>query len=449
MIKIIPTIGPVTQSLESIKYINKFSNLFRLNSSHNIISWHYDIAKKIKLASKENKILIDIPGIKPRTLNNSDIVIKKYEKILFYFKIKPKQKSKFVNMIPLSNPIPKIQSNIKFFSISDGTYGFKLTNYNKNYLVGVAQQNFKLKPNKGLNIPMSVYEDALQKRKYFSFLNKISKIKFDAIGLSFVQNSKIIDQIKKKYPSKIVVSKIENYEGLRNANKICDVSDVIMIDRGDLAAEIGNENLFEGIIKISKICKTFNKPLIMATENLDSMINNKLPTKSEIFALAYYNQINVDCIMLSDETTTSKNWKNILVWTNNFFQQQSLIKKSKLVFKETFWDIIKNNQNIPIVIFTKKGLSINNVQNLSNFENITVFTESSKVKFHCQFSKNIDVIQTDKFDNKNFQKFIKINILKNSKQIFKNSNKIIVIYISYPRKNSRANTAMLLTKKDF
>ena len=64
-------------------------------------------------------------------------------------------------------------------------------------------------------------------------------------------------------------------------------------------------------------------------------------------------------------------------------------------------------------------------------------------------SKNIDVIQTDKFDNKNFQKFIKINILKNSKQIFKNSNKIIVIYISYPRKNSRANTAMLLTKKDF
>ena len=180
-----------------------------------------------------------------------------------------------------------------------------------------------------------------------------------------------------------------------------------MIDRGDLAAEIGNENLFEGIIKISKICKTFNKPLIMATENLDSMINNKLPTKSEIFALAYYNQINVDCIMLSDETTTSKNWKNILVWTNNFFQQQSLIKKSKLVFKETFWDIIKNNQNIPIVIFTKKGLSINNVQNLSNFENITVFTESSKVKFHCQFSKNIDVIQTDKFDNKNFKNLLK------------------------------------------
>ena len=66
MIKIISTIGPVTQSLESIKYINKFSNLFRLNSSHNIISWHYDIAKKIKLASKENKILIDIPGIKPQ-----------------------------------------------------------------------------------------------------------------------------------------------------------------------------------------------------------------------------------------------------------------------------------------------------------------------------------------------------------------------------------------------
>ena len=109
----------------------------------------------------------------------------------------------------------------------------------------------------------------------------------------------------------------------------------------------------------------------------------------------------------------------------------------------------RDNLDIPIIIFTKKGLSLNNVENLSNYKNIIVFTESSKVKFQCQFKKNINVIQTDKFDNKNFQKFIKKNILRNSKKIFKISNKIIIIYISYPRKNSRANTAMLVTKDDF
>ena len=449
MIKIIPTIGPITQAIKDIRHINKYANIFRLNSSHNTINWHHDIAKKIKLISKENKILIDIPGIKPRTSNKLDISIKKNEKVYFYFKNKPKSSNNISKVIPLSNPIPKIQKNIKSFSVSDGAYSFKLLNYNKTFLLGVAQQSFLLKPNKGLNIPLSIYEDRLQKKKYFNFLSRISKIDFDAIGLSFVQNYKIINLIKKKYPKKIIVSKIENFEGLKNAKKICDVSDVIMIDRGDLAAEIGNENLFEAIIKISEICKTFNKPLIMATENLDSMIKNKLPTKSEIFALAYYNRINVDCIMLSDETTTSKNWKNILNWTSNFFQKQSLKKGSKLIFKDTFWDIIKNNLDIPIIIFTKKGLSLNNVENLSNYKNITVFTESSKVKFHCQFKKNINVIQTDKFDNKNFQKFIKKNILRNSKKIFKVSNKIIIIYISYPRKNSRANTAMLVTKDDF
>ena len=449
MIKIIPTIGPITQSVKDIKYINKYANIFRLNSSHNTINWHYGIAKKIKLISKENKILIDIPGIKPRTLNKLDISIKKNEMVYFYFKKKPKGLINITNIIPLSNPIPKIQKNIKSFSVSDGTFSFKLLKYNKTFLSGIAQQSFLLKPNKGLNIPLSIYEDNLQKKKYFNFLEKINKIDFDAIGLSFVQNYKIINLIKKKYTNKIIVSKIENFEGLKNVKKICDVSDVIMIDRGDLAAEIGNENLFEAIIKISEVCKMFNKPLIMATENLDSMIQNKLPTKSEIFALAYYNKINVDCIMLSDETTTSKNWKNILNWTGNFFQKQSVKKSSKLILKDTFWDIIKDNLDIPIIIFTKKGLSLNNVENLSNYKNIIVFTESSKVKFQCQFKKNINVIQTDKFDNKNFQKFIKKNILRNSKKIFKISNKIIIIYISYPRKNSRANTAMLVTKDDF
>ena len=111
MIKIIPTIGPITQSVKDIKYINKYANIFRLNSSHNTINWHYGIAKKIKLISKENKILIDIPGIKPRTLNKLDISIKKNEMVYFYFKKKPKGLINITNIIPLSNPIPKIQKN--------------------------------------------------------------------------------------------------------------------------------------------------------------------------------------------------------------------------------------------------------------------------------------------------------------------------------------------------
>lgn len=94
------------------------------------------------------------------------------------------------------------------------------------------------------------------------------------IGLSFIQNTKIIKVLKKKYPHYLIVSKIENSEGLKNAENICKSCDIIMIDRGDLGAEIANDKLFDSINKIISIAKKFGKPVVMATENLDSMINN-------------------------------------------------------------------------------------------------------------------------------------------------------------------------------
>ena len=87
-----------------------------------------------------------------------------------------------------------------------------------------------------------------------------------------------------------------------------------MIDRGDLAAEIGNEKLTEFASNIINDCKKIGKPLIIATENLNSLISNITPSKSDIFNLDYFISKKVDYIMLSDETATSRNWKNTLRW---------------------------------------------------------------------------------------------------------------------------------------
>ena len=77
----------------------------------------------------------------------------------------------------------------------------------------------------------------------------------------------------------ILVSKIENFSGLSNSKSIAEVSDMVMIDRGDLSAEIGSENLFSSIKEISKNVKKSGKPLIMATENLESMTKKTNPSK--------------------------------------------------------------------------------------------------------------------------------------------------------------------------
>ena len=126
-----------------------------------------------------------------------------------------------------------------------------------------------------------------KKKYYFNFLKKYKNVKFDAIGISFVQSSSIVKAIKKSYPNKIIISKLENLKGLRNLKEIINLSDVIMIDRGDLAAEIGDEHLFNAIKKISYETKKNGKSLIIATENLESMIDNSFPTKSEIISLAF------------------------------------------------------------------------------------------------------------------------------------------------------------------
>ena len=297
--KILTTIGPVSNSLVAIKKLGKFTNTFRLNGSHNSIEWHSATIKKIKKINKNNQILFDIPGVKPRTANQKEISIRKNQLVYFYYKRKTFDKLS----IPLTHPLPNFK-NINNFTLSDGNFLFKLISRGKDFILAKSQQNFILEK-KGLNIPNSIYDDKRQLKLSLKFLKSVKKLNIDLIGLSFIQNDKILKILRKKYPNYLFVSKIENSEGLKNAESICELSDVVMIDRGDLGAEIGNDKLFESINKIALIAKK-GKPIIIATENLDSMINNKLPSKNDVVSLSYYHSVGIENIMLSDETATSK-----------------------------------------------------------------------------------------------------------------------------------------------
>ena len=104
--------------------------------------------------------------------------------------------------------------------MSDGSFQFLTKKIKSNYIIGKSNQKFNLEPRKGLNVPGSVYSTDEQNKKYLVFLKKAKNVKFNAIGLSFVQDSKIIKTIKNLYPKKIIVSKIENSEGLKIVNKL-------------------------------------------------------------------------------------------------------------------------------------------------------------------------------------------------------------------------------------
>ena len=85
MIKILATIGPRTNNTDSIKFISRYTNLFRLNGSHANFDWHSETIKKLRKVKSNLIILLDVPGIKPRTNNTCDVDIKKGEEVIFYF----------------------------------------------------------------------------------------------------------------------------------------------------------------------------------------------------------------------------------------------------------------------------------------------------------------------------------------------------------------------------
>ena len=177
MIKILPTIGPASDSINSLRKILKFTNTIRLNGSHNNIAWHIRVSSNIKKIDPNCKILIDIPGVKPRTENSDNITISKNQKIIFFFKTKPRvlKKNNKVIFIKISRSLPKF-SNVKFFSVSDGKYIFKFSKQGKNFIEGISLQNFILSPRKGLNVPGSLYSNKEQVNLYLSFIKKIKKV---------------------------------------------------------------------------------------------------------------------------------------------------------------------------------------------------------------------------------------------------------------------------------
>ena len=318
-VKILATIGPKSSSENSIKKISKYTNLFRINGSHNSIDWHVKISKRIKEICPESFILLDIPGLKPRTNNNEIIHIKKDQSVIFsYGNIKVDDS---ILSIKTTKPLPKIKKFPSEFSVSDGQFIFNHVKNSENLIQGISKTSFKLKPKKGLNIPNSYYDNILQEKLYLKFIKKAEKVQYDGIGLSFIQDGNIPLRIKSIYKNKILVSKIENLYGLNNVKEITKNSDLIMIDRGDLLAEIGSNKLYKSIHKISENAVNFNKPLIMATENLESMQTRLQPSKSEIIALEHSINLGTNIVMLSDETATSHLFLNTLEWLNNFLRK--------------------------------------------------------------------------------------------------------------------------------
>lgn len=309
MTKIVATLGPACSNKTVIKKLFKAGvTMFRINSSHGNEEFHKQNLTYIREIEKEEKkiipVLLDLQGPKIRIgeLENP-IEIKKDEVLKFKH-----QKEMSAGIIPVD--YKGIADDVSFgemILIDDGKIQLEVQKVEDGVIFAKVLTDGLLKPRKGINIPGSTGSIDVLTERDISFVKFAVENDIDYVGLSFVREAQDVIKLRELLKSygndKInIISKIEKPQAVDNIDEIIEVSDGIMVARGDLGIEISTEKVpivQKTIIRKSNIKR---KVVIVATQMLESMIENPIPTRAETSDVANAILDGTDAIMLSGET---------------------------------------------------------------------------------------------------------------------------------------------------
>ena len=312
--KIIATIGPSTNHPHLIsRLIKKGMNVARLNTAHltdenNIKELVNSIREESAKLNIHVSILLDLAGPKIRVdLSNIGDGTLKVSKNHIYNMGYSK-----MNDIPINLDINFKNSSGEraFVKVDDGKISFKVLSIRNNVLKLKAENDGIIKSKKGVNFPgVNLRIPAVTEQDKKNIEIGI-KLKVDWLALSFVRAHEDIDEIKNilKVENKSipVIAKIEKPEAIENLSKIVETFDGILIARGDLGVEMELSQLPILQKKIIRQCRYYKKPVIIATQILESMIKNSTPTRAEVNDVANAVYEGVDAVMLSGETAVGE-----------------------------------------------------------------------------------------------------------------------------------------------
>ena len=313
--KIVATIGPASDSLEMIESLIKNGvNIFRFNFKHNTVEWHKDRIERVNSVAKKLGLnigtLIDLQGPEIRIKMAGDSLDLEIDEKVLLDEATVLQKNPDKKGISISHPsiIPHLH-NGQILYADDGYFEFEFQKIdNQSYLV--SHTKGVLKNNKSLNIPGADFPFPVLIKRDFEGLAIAQKSEIDFIALSFVRTYEDIKLLKTEM-SKLkikakVIAKIETKSSLENLDAIIDVSDGVMVARGDLGIELSMEKVPYYQKKIIKKCLEAGKPVITATQMLESMITSPMPTRAEISDVANAVYDYTDAVMLSAESASGK-----------------------------------------------------------------------------------------------------------------------------------------------
>lgn len=316
--KIVCTLGPASDSITELEnLVSSGMNVARLNFSHGTYEHHLKIIKNIRIVEKKTGkrigIMQDLQGPKIRIgeMPDEGIEIKRGENVTFTTKnIKGTRKgNKAIIPIQYKNITKDVKKGDTLF-IDDGLFEVKILKKDQTSLYCKVKVGGILKRHKGINCPSSSISAPAITTKDFKDLLWGIKNNVDFVALSFVKSEKDIIKLQKILSarhSKIkIIAKIERHEAIKNLKRIIKKTDAVMVARGDLGIEIPAEKV--PIIQklIIRIARKYGKPVITATQVLQSMVENAIATRAEVSDAANAVFDKTDAIMLSNESSVGK-----------------------------------------------------------------------------------------------------------------------------------------------
>jgi pyruvate kinase len=311
--KIVATVGPASNSKEMLRALIKEGvDVFRLNFSHGSHEDHLKVINNVRELNKELgstvSLLQDLQGPKIRINEmQPNIVIERGQELTIT------TQELLGNNEIASTSYKNLPKDVKvgdMILVDDGKIELKVKEVRSDEVITEVVYGGPLKSRKGINLPFSKVSAPSLTEKDLKDLEFGIKHSVDWIALSFVRKAADIlsmrEILEKNNSTSRIVAKIEKPEALSNIDEIIAVTDAVMVARGDLGVEIWLEEVPMVQKMLVEKCNRQGKPVIVATQMMESMIENPRPTRAETNDVANAVMDGADALMLSAETAAGK-----------------------------------------------------------------------------------------------------------------------------------------------
>ncbi len=309
--KIIATIGPASESPEMLeKLLQAGASVFRLNFSHGS---EEEMTRRVQIIRQLEKkygvclgILADLQGPKLRvgTFSNGPVTLIDGQKFTLDMQDLPGDETRVC--LPHPEIFQAMHVGLELL-LNDGLIRLRVDSHTETSAQTTVLVGGVLSNHKGVNVPGVQLPISALTAKDRKDLQVAEKLGVDFIGLSFVQRPEDLQELRGLMTSQAkIIAKIEKPSAVEHLPEIVAFADAVMVARGDLGVEVSTEMVPVLQRRIVDVCRQSGKPVIIATQMLESMINNITPTRAEAsdVANAVYN--GVDAVMLSGETAAGK-----------------------------------------------------------------------------------------------------------------------------------------------